>query len=133
MPGPLVVKNGSKTRSRISSAMPVPVSVTISSTHGTRPAGAGCRGIERMSSFRVSMRSVPPPRHRVARVHRQVQQDLLELAGIGLTCRSFGDVDRLDRDVLADHAVQHLSTCATTALGPRSRAARTCLRLNVSS
>ncbi len=25
-----------------------------------------------------------------------------------MTCRSFGDVDRLDRDVLADHAVQHL-------------------------
>ena len=53
------------------------------------------------------MVSLPPSRHGVARVDRQVHDDLLDLAGIGLD-RASRARDHHEVDVLADQAGEHL-------------------------
>src|SRR5881628_2150549 len=65
--GPLVVKNGSKTRSRIAEGMPTPVSLTVTTTSPSTTA--------------VVSVSTPPPGI-VHRVEDQVRQRLAELDGV---------------------------------------------------
>ena len=65
MPTSFVVKNGSKMCSSTLGGMPMPVSVTIRNTDDSLPAGANDQPAA--------------GRHRVAGVHRQVHQHLLEL------------------------------------------------------
>ena len=77
LPASLVVKKGSKRRARTSGAMPQPVSATVSRIPALAPDGgegdAGAVSIDEAASLR----------HGVARVHREVQDHLLELARVG--------------------------------------------------
>ena len=54
---PLVFKNGSKTRERVSASMPQPLSLTVSTTHGPAPVPGGQAWL---SPLAVSMLSRPP-------------------------------------------------------------------------
>ena len=60
-----------------------------------------------MATFAVSSLRTPPCRHRIARVDRQVQNDLLELSGV----RSHGPQPirgpRLEHDPLSNQPLQH--------------------------
>ena len=71
LPASFVVKNGSKTRSSTAAGMPLPVSSTIRLGRTVLAADAS------------GSTDVPPARHGVARVHRQVHQHLFELRMIG--------------------------------------------------
>ena len=63
----------------MSSGMPAPESVTSSVTHGTgTPAGWRARVGRHDVVFRLDAQRAPA-RHRVASVHRQIDQHLLEL------------------------------------------------------
>jgi hypothetical protein len=62
----------------------------------------------------------PAVGHRVARVHREVHEHLLELAGIRERLREAGREVELERDVLADEAAEHLLEAARE-LGERRR------------
>jgi hypothetical protein len=90
----LVVKNGSKIRPRIDSGMP----------------GAGVGDGERHLISRGMVpgrdRDLPAGADRLDRVHQDVQQDLVELAGVAPERRKLAQVeDELDLlpDVVADH------------------------------
>ena len=73
LPTGLVVKNGSKIRSRCSALMPQPVSVTFT---------APCRRRGRRADGQLAAVG-----HRVAGVQREVQQDLLELVHVAVDFR----------------------------------------------
>ena len=80
LPCSLVVKNGSKSRARVCSSMPVPVSLTLRRAYDPARAlrvGGGVRFVE---LDLVDLDGQPPAvGHRVARVDDQVQHDLLDL------------------------------------------------------
>ena len=57
--------------------------------------------------MRVAMRSVPPRRHGVARVDREVHEHLLHLADVGDHPEHVVGQIRVEHDVLADDAPQH--------------------------
>ena len=59
------------------------------------------------SALAVVMVSMPPRRHRVARVDREVHQDLLELAGVRPGVAQAGREHRAELDVLADDPAEH--------------------------
>ena len=86
VPSPLglVVKNGSNARSMTSWGIPVPVSLTFRLTY--RP-GASPTRLAAWSASTLGAGGgddeLPAARHRVAGVDGQVDQDLLDLAGVG--------------------------------------------------
>ncbi len=49
-----------------------------------------------------------PPGHGIARIDHQIEQDLDHLAGVGANLAEAVGQQGFDRDVLADHAAQHL-------------------------
>jgi hypothetical protein len=55
---------------------------------------------------------VPAPWHGVAGVHDEVQDNSLDLPGIGLDLRECGSQLGLQHDVLGDQTVQHFSEVA---------------------
>jgi hypothetical protein len=108
-PTPFFVKNGSKRRAFVAASMPRPVSRIVSVTNDPgwaslpqRDASSG----ERIA-FAVSIDSVPPPGHLVARIDDEVDDHLLQLPRVGLNAREARAVDGDDFDVLADQAAQH--------------------------
>src|SRR2546421_3345166 len=83
-PTPLVVKNGSKIRSTISGAMPQPDRRW--SAAGAAPAGGGMGGGNIRSHLHLSEIHVEDATglpHGMLRVAAQVQQDSVQLGGIG--------------------------------------------------
>src|SRR5437867_6473843 len=76
VPGSFVVKNGSNTRLRVSTSMPVPVSVTINKVYGA------LMQVRSLSSYAVANierlekdRHGSPRWHRVVGIGRQVHDD----------------------------------------------------------
>ena len=89
--------------------MPVPVSVTATSTQ----SASGAEGPPRRrasSAFDVARGEREPTaaRHGVARVHREVEQHLLQLARVDLDGPEVGRGLRGEGDVVAEHAAQQL-------------------------
>ena len=82
--GPLVVKKGSKMWSRTSGGMPAPVSVTVRTTQ--RPGATSVVDRRAGSNERIARLDHEPTaaRHGVAGIDREVDEQLLHLAGIGL-------------------------------------------------
>src|SRR6478672_745322 len=79
LPCSFVVKKGSNAWSRVSGGMPWPVSDTSS-----RTCGSGRPGLVRGElDVRGAEREAAAARHGVAGVHRQVEDDLLDLCEIG--------------------------------------------------
>ena len=110
MPVALVVKNGSKTCARASSAMPAPVSLNDEPDEPPRPRRRDSR--RQISSPTSTSAGLDDQAaavgHRVARVDRQVDDHLLELAGVGPDAAESGARGRVSSvDVLADDAPQH--------------------------
>jgi hypothetical protein len=89
-PCSLVVKNGSKMRACVSRSIPVPVSLTASITYG--PAFTG-RWLSRVALVEYDVGrldgELSARGHRVACVHHQVENDLLDMTRIDLDpCRA---------------------------------------------
>ena len=87
MPRPVsfVVKNGSKILSRVAGDIPMPVSVTASITCGPGDATLRRLGLRRIEiDVRRLDRQRSTVRHRIARVHHEIHEHLLELTTIGL-------------------------------------------------
>ena len=127
------MKNGSKARALVSAFMPVPVSVTASSTYGPATTANGSPSIERVSStLAVSIVSARRG-HRVARVDGEVHQHLLELAASALTGHRSSDEIRAQLDVLADQAREQLLDVMDDRVDVEHRGCSTCWRLNASS
>ena len=100
--GPFVVKNGSKMRSRVSSSIPIPVSLTESTAY--RPAFMYGYCFRYSSSSHASSRfdhELPPSRHGIPRVEAQVHQDLLHLPLVGPDRRQPFRQGGLDLDVFS--------------------------------
>jgi hypothetical protein len=102
----LVVKNGSQIRAIVAASMPQPVSLTASSTCGPGfgvVVGVGFvqLGVAHLDGELAALG------HGVAGVDRQVEQHLLDVAGVGLDRPQLrvGHGDQLD--VLADDAAEH--------------------------
>ena len=51
---------------------------------------------------------LPPGRHRVTGVHREVHHDLLDLTGVGLHAAERGCRQQRQRDIGTEQATQHL-------------------------
>ena len=109
LPFSLVVKNGSKRWPFTSSLMPWPESRTVSTTHGPGPRSGPTAGSSAASSTAAVSRHEPAARgHGVPRVHREVDDDLLDLVGIGAhRAGARGEGDH-QLDVLADQRAQQL-------------------------
>ena len=94
LPTPLLVKNGSKIRGRISSGMPLPVSSTSSQTP---PSPHPVRRVR------------DPPSDGVAGVEDEVHHDLDQLAAVHLHGQGLRRGLEGEADVLAHEAPQHLA------------------------
>ena len=105
-PGFLVVKKGSNTALGLG-VHASPVSLTDSITNG--PAGRGLARRKRSSSS-ASASSIAslPPGHRVARVHREVQEDLHDLVGVRAHAPEVLRRHDGQGDVLADDPLEHV-------------------------
>ena len=111
MPCPIsfVVKNGSKAFAFTSGVMPHPLSVTASITYcpGSTSAWVDAYFSSRWT-LAVSSVSLPPLRHGIARVDREVENGELELIGIGKRPPDAAAEHRLDRDLLAQGAPEQV-------------------------
>ena len=103
LPTSLVEKNGSKIFSITSGAMPVPVSLTSISTYSPGGTPVPAEG-ERFALGDVggADRERAAVRHGVARVHREIDDHLLELVQVGLTGQRSRAGVELQLDVLAE-------------------------------
>ena len=109
LPTSLVVKNGSKIRGKCSGAMPVPVSVTVRQTNSPAPASGMRVGVRGVEAGRVrGDEQLAAAGHGVAGVDGEVDEHLLDHAGIGLDEGQLGGVTALQVDVLADDPLEHL-------------------------
>ena len=114
-PRPLVVKNGSNNRACTSG---VDARAGVGDRERAYRPGAQRRRRPGARAAPVPLRrrhdeQLPAARHRVARVHRQVQHHLLQLRGSARTAAaSRGTGSELD--VLADQPAQHAAPCRTT-------------------
>ncbi len=106
MPFPtgLVVKNGSKIRRRVASLIPSPVSRTSKLDVAPRLEPVARRVDPHRRGLDDERASGG---HRVARVHHQVHQHLLELPAIGAHPGQAGAEPGLEGDVLANHPPEH--------------------------
>ena len=108
LPIGLVVKNGSKARVATSGGIPVPVSVTDSSTYC--PGGTSL--VPRTRLIQPPVRRLDPQntpiRHRVARIDAEVQQRIFKLAGVHQRGPEIIALHGLDRDVRADRPLDQL-------------------------
>src|SRR5258708_35378172 len=80
LPTSLIVKKGSKTRSRTSGGIPQPLSVTDSLTYDPGPATAPSS----RTTFRVSIFENAAIRHGVAPIQSQVEESSLQQRRVGL-------------------------------------------------
>ena len=89
--------------------MPVPVSVTASITYCPAVTSACARGIG-LVEMRIGRLDRQPAavRHRIARVHREIEQHVLELVGIDPRLPQSAGEHGLDRDVLAQRPPQQV-------------------------
>ena len=78
-PRSFVVKNGSNTRLRVSGSMPCPVSATSIRTYDLAVASGNLSRTAALVDRRGGEPQHAAARHRVPRVHEQVQQRLVEL------------------------------------------------------
>ncbi len=106
LPTPLVVKNGSNTRGSVSAAMPAPVSV--SSTRHEVAAQAVDLGLAGQPDLAHRDRENAAIRHRVARIHAEVQQRELELARVDADAARSVLRRCPDPDVAAQRPLEHL-------------------------
>ena len=109
LPFSLVVKNGSKTRARVSGSMPRPVSLTRQAhvgagTQAGMEAGEGRVDVD-VAGFQGQGPSLG---HGVARVHREIQHDLAHLSEVGPYPGQGGVRPDPLLDALLDEAGQHL-------------------------
>ena len=112
MPWPtgLVVKNGSKIWAWVDASMPRPVSLT--DTMHVRPradhsAGVPVAVVAAEHHRRGFHREAPAVRHGIARVEREVDDDLLELRPVGLHPAQLGGEAQHELAVLAHQPAQH--------------------------
>ena len=105
LPGPLVVKNGSNMCACTSGVMPVPA-VPDDQAHA-RPhvvtlveSKLSSRDLGELDGERAARR------HRVARVHGQVEEDLFDLGRVRVDRRHVGGRPHVQLDVLADEALE---------------------------
>jgi hypothetical protein len=107
LPTSLVVKNGSNSRARVVHARP---GVRDREAHVlTRRNDARIGdGVPVHVDVRRLDREHAPVGHRIARVHSEIEQHLLELAAIGLDPAEVAVELGADLDVVADHPPEHL-------------------------
>ena len=87
--------------------MPTPVSRTRSSTNGPGAISSACASSRLDLAIGGLDRQASALRHGVAGVEREVDQHLFELRGIGAHRPQVRRQLQIDRDVLADQAVEH--------------------------
>ena len=108
-PGGLVVKNGSKARALVSAFMPVPVSVTASSTYGPATTTNGSPSTDRVSStLAVSIVSSPPSRIASRALTARFISTCSSCAASALTGHRSSDRIRPQLDVLANQPREQL-------------------------
>ena len=89
--------------------MPQPVSLKVRQTNRPGAASGFCRAAGGVDGHGCSLDvQLAPARHGVARIDRQVEQDLLDHAQIGLDGGQAGGKIHLQGDVLAQDAAEHL-------------------------
>jgi hypothetical protein len=97
------VKNGSKSRSRVSSVMPTPLSVTV---EHDAPGSQGRRRLLRCGHVDADVQE-PARGHRVAGVQAEIHQHLLQLARIAFYDGGLGARRQLERDALRNQPAEH--------------------------
>jgi hypothetical protein len=112
----LVVKNGSNAWAATSGGMPVPVSFTATRhVRARRDVGMQRRvapierGVRHLDGHRSALG------HGVARIDRQVEDGVLELAGVDLGVPRLGGDVELDGDALAERMAQQVGQVAHQA------------------
>ena len=80
-----------------------------------RPRRASRRNASSRCAFAVSIVSLPPSRHRIARIHREIQQHVLELVRIDAGLPQTAGEHGLDRDRPRPGCAAADPTCRTTS------------------
>src|SRR6266480_4368793 len=104
LPRSLVVKKGSKMRGRSSGGMPLPVSLTVKRTPSVIFSNFEVAGKVSFSVFFRLEAECSSCGHRVARIHRQIQQDLLHLIAVRHDPAEISTGPNVNMNVLTDEA-----------------------------
>ena len=109
LPCSLVVKNGSKRCARVSASMPTPGVAHLEQHVGPGPRVAPARGRRLVQVHVGGARSVSrPPSGMASRAFtHEVQEHLLDLAGVGLDPAQVGRGHRHEVDRLAEEPLEH--------------------------